>query len=339
MEDNKSDTREKPYSINLMEYEEGDLSREAELLWKEDIDQVPKMPYLQKKNLPWSKKPPIIPDHFTKFGERVRKLIEDQLLTMWALDRSGLYAILAEHSYPRDISDIGGRRKLSFEIANNPNELKWAAAWLLYKREGGSMDLEETGMYPIKADTKIPEEFQKLQQMEKDKTYCFTTGQVSLKTRITEMGKDRADLIKILGLQKLQLTKTLNLMKSFYKDIETLKKKVEERQKVNEDRISLTESVDKGSKSEETSAQITHLEEIMEKKLGAIETSLKNQNDKVSNLQEWILERQRKAQARKFYKLRKKKKKLKQGLGKVPEAKQEEAEEGEEEEDQEPCSA
>lgn len=337
MKDNMNDTRNKPYSINLMEYEEGDLSKEAELLWEEDIDQVPKMPYLKIKELPWTKKPPIIPKHFTAFGDKVLKLIEDQLLTMWALDRAGLYAILAEHSYPRDISNIGGRRKLSYEIANNPNELRWAAAWLLYKREGGSMDLEETGMYPIKVDSKIPEEFQQLQQMEKDKSYYFTTGQVSLKTRISEMGKDRADLIKILGLQKLQLTKTLNLMKSFYKDIETLKKKIEENKKVNEERISITDSVDKGSKSEETSAQITHLEEVMEKKLGAIETSLKDQNNKVSSLQEWILERQRKAQARKYYKLRKKKRKLQKSLGKVPEAEQEEAEE--EDEDQEPCSA
>lgn len=337
MEENKIDTREKPYAINLMEYEEGDLSKEAELLWKGDIDQVPKMPYLKIKNLPWTKKPPIIPDHFTEFGEKVVKLIEDKLLTMWALDRSGLYAILVEHSYPRDISNIGGRRKLSYEIANNPKELRWAAAWLLYKREGGSMDLEETDMYPIKVDEKIPDEFQQLQEMEKDKNYYFTTGQISLKTRITEMGKDRADLIKILGLQKLQLTKTLNLMKSFYKDISSLKAKVEETQKVNEERISITSSVDKGSKSEETSAQITQLEEKIEKKLGAIETSIKNQDDKVSNLQEWILERQRKAQARKFYKLRKKKRrKLSKNLGMVPEAKEEEAEE---EEDEEPCSA
>ena len=320
-----------------MEYEEGDLSKEGELLWKGDIDQVPKMPYLKVKNLLWTKKPPIIPEHFTEFGEKVLKLIEDKLLTMWALDRSGLYAILAEHSYPRDISNIGGRRKLSYEIANNPKELRWAAAWLLYKREGGSMDLEETEMYPIKVETKIPEEFQQLQEMEKDKNYYFTTGQISLKTRITEMGKDRADLIKILGLQKLQLTKTLNLMKSFYKDIDTLKKKFEESQKVNEDRISVTSSVDKGSKSEETSAQLTQFEEKWEKKLGAIETSLKSQVDKVSSLQEWILERQRKAQARKFYKLRKrKKKKPPKSLGIVPEAKEEEAEE---EDDEEPFSA
>jgi hypothetical protein len=319
-----------------MEYEEGDLSKEAELLWKEDIDQVPKMPYLKVKNLPWSKKPPVIPEHFTEFGKKILKLIEDQLLTMWALDRAGLYAILAEHSYPRDISDIGGRRKLSFEIASNPSELRWAAAWLMYKREGGSMDLEETEMYPIKVDSKIPDEYQQLQKMEKDKSYYFTTGQISLKTRINEMGKDRADLIKILGLQKLQLTKTLNLMKSFYKDIEALKKNFEEIKKGNEERISLTESVDKGSKSEETTAQITHLEELVEKKLGAIETSLKDQNTKVSNLQQWILERQRKAQARKFYKLRRKnRKKLQKSLGKVPEAKQEDTEE---EEDQEPCS-
>ena len=336
MEDGKKDAREEPCFINLMEYENGDLSKEGKLLWTGDIDQVPSSPYLKVKDLPWSKKPPKILNHFTEFGERILKLIEDRLLTMWALDRAGLYAILAEHSYPRDISNIGGRRKLSFEIANNPKELRWAAAWLLYKREGGSMDLEETEMYPIKVDAQIPDEFQKLQQMEKDKNYYFTTGQISLKTRITEMGKDWADLLKILGLQKLQLTKTLNLMKSFYKDIENLKKKTNEIQKVTEERISITSSVDKGSKSEETTAHITQIEEKIEKKLSDIETTLKNQDNKVSNLQEWFLERQKKARARKFYKLRKKKKKLTKDLGKIPEAEQEEAEE---DEDLEPCSA
>ena len=336
MEDGKKDAREEPCFINLMEYENGDLSKEGKLLWTGDIDQVPSSPYLKVKDLPWSKKPPKILNHFTEFGEKILKLIEDKLLTMWALDRAGLYAILAEHSYPRDISNIGGRRKLSFEIASNPKELRWAAAWLLYKREGGSMDLEETEMYPIKVDAQIPDEFQKLQQMEKDKNYYFTTGQISLKTRITEMGKDWADLLKILGLQKLQLTKTLNLMKSFYKDIENLKKKTNEIQKVTEERISITSSVDKGSKSEETTAHITQMEEKIEKKLSDIETTLKNQDTKVSNLQEWFLERQKKARARKFYKLRKKKKKLPKDLGRIPEAEQEEAEE---DEDLEPCSA
>lgn len=336
MEDSKIDTRQEPYSINLMEYEEGDLTKEAKLLWKENIDQVPSMPYLKIKELPWSKKPPIIPKHFTEFGERILKLIEDQLLTMWALDRAGLYAILAEHFYPRDISNIGGRRKLSYEIAGNPSELRWAAAWLMYKREGGSMDLEETEMYPIKVDKNIPDEFQKLQTMEKDKLYHFTTGQISLKTKIMETAKDKADLIKIFGLQKLQLTKTVNLMKSFYKDLGILKKKEEKRQ-AEEEKISLTNSIDKGMKSEETSAQLTQMEEKIEKKLGELETTLKDQHTKVSNLQEWILERQRKAQARKFYKLRKKKKKLTKSLGKVPEAEDEQAEE--EDEDLEPCSA
>ena len=228
---------------------------------------------------------------------------------------------------------------MSYEIASNPNELRWAAAWLMYKREGGSMDLEETEMYPIKVEKMIPEEFQKLQTMEKDKLYHFTTGQISLKTKIMETAKDKADLIKILGMQKLQLTKTLNLMKSFYKDIESLKKKEEKRQ-ADEDKISLLSSVDKGMKSEDTSAQLTQMEEKIEKKLGAIETTLKDQSTKVSNLQEWILERQRKAQARRFYKLRKRqKKKLKKNLGKVPEALEEQAEEDEEDEDQEPCSA
>jgi hypothetical protein len=336
MEDSNKGARQDPYSINLMEYEEGDLTKEGKLLWTGDIDQVPSTPYLKIKQLPWSKKPPILPKHFSEFGERILKLIEDQLLTMWALDRAGLYAILAEHSYPRDISDIGGRRKLSYEIASNPNELRWAAAWLMYKREGGSMDLEETEMYQIKVEKMIPEEFQKLQTMEKDKLYHFTTGQISLKTKIMETAKDKADLIKILGMQKLQLTKTLNLMKSFYKDIESLKKKEEKRQ-VDEDKISLLSSVDKGMKSEDTSAQLTQMEEKIEKKLGAIETTLKDQSTKVSNLQEWILERQRKAQARRFYKLRKRqKKKLKKNLGKVPEAQEEQAEE---DEDQEPCSA
>ena len=339
MEDSKKDARQDPYSINLMEYEEGDLSKEGKLLWTGDIDQVPSTPYLKIKQLPWSKKPPILPKHFSEFGERILKLIEDQLLTMWALDRAGLYAILAEHSYPRDISDIGGRRKLSYEIASNPNELRWAAAWLMYKREGGSMDLEETEMYQIKVEKMIPDEFQKLQIMEKDKLYHFTTGQISLKTKIMETAKDKADLIKILGMQKLQLTKTLNLMKSFYKDIESLKKKEEKRQ-VDEDKISLLSSVDKGMKSEDTSAQLTQMEEKIEKKLGAIETTLKDQSTKVSSLQEWILERQRKAQARRFYKLRKRqKKKLTKNLGKVPEAQEEQAEEDDEEDDQEPCSA
>ena len=150
------------------------------------------------------------------------------------------------------------------------------------------------------------------------------------------MGKDWADLLKILGLQKLQLTKTLNLMKSFYKDIENLKRKTNEIQKVTDERISISSSVDKGSKSEETTAHITQMEEKIEKKLSDIETTLKNQDSKVSNLQEWFLERQKKAQARKFYKLRRKKKKLPKNLGIVPEAEQEEAEE---DEDQEPCSA
>ena len=304
--------------ICLLELEDGDLTDEALLIWKTPLEEISKMPYLRKKELPWTKGPPTIPkDHYTDFGSRIHKLIEDQLLTLWALDRAGLYALLSDHCYPRDLSNQGGLRLLSLQLAKDPLELRWAAAWMLYKRMGGKLDLEEITEFEIKVDKSIPEEYQKLQEIELDKQYVYATGQMMLKRRVLQQSQDMANFLGIVGLNKLQTDKLLQAARAINTDLKKTKEKLELLKK-NQEKMStlnsnksLSEEHDQSSKIHlpEWEDQLKKVENSFKVRLEALSAELEASKLTIKDLQEKEKERKEKDLARKFYWIRKKGKK------------------------------
>jgi hypothetical protein len=214
--------------VDIMEVEDRDLEREGELIWKTPLDKVPALPYLRKDILPWTKGPPIIPDnHYTKFGEKILELVKNDLLTKWILDRSSLYAILEDHLYPRELDTQGGRANLAYKIAKDPLELNWAAAWLMYKRMGGLLDQREVEEFPCEIEKRIPEEYQKLQEIEDDKQYKFATGQITMKRRIIQISQDQNDLLKWIGMNQKATNGVTAAIRVINQKLNYLKSKVD----------------------------------------------------------------------------------------------------------------
>lgn len=214
--------------VDIMEVEDRDIENEGELLWITPLDKVPDLPYLKKDILPWTKGPPIIPDdHFTEFGKKILELVKNDLLTRWILDRSSLYAILGDHFYPRELDTQSGRANLAYKIAKDPLELNWAAAWLVYKRMGGLLDQREVEEFPCEIEKRIPEEYQKLQEIEDDKQYKFATGQITMKRRIIQISQDQNDLLKWIGMNQKATNGVTAAIKVINQKLNYLKSKVD----------------------------------------------------------------------------------------------------------------
>ena len=305
--------------ISLMEVENKDIENEGLLIWKTPLDKIPELPYLRKEVLPWTKQPPLLPkDHYTRFGEKLLQLVKDRLLTMWILDRAGLYAILGDHFYPREMDTQSGRVTLAYNLAKNPKELEWAAAWLIYKRAGGLLDLRETEEFEIEVEEKLPEVFQDLQKIQQDKQYHFTSGQISTKRRIVQISQDQGEMLKWIGMNHKKgelLTSTLTALNKKYNE---LKQKVENFKKMptspKTSREEPEKEVNKETKvkSEKTtdwSSIVSELEQKMRSRLEKIEKRVDNSEINIKSLMVRDQERYRKIQARKFYQLRQKKRK------------------------------
>jgi hypothetical protein len=260
--------------------------------------------------MPWDKKPPMIPkNHYTKFGEKILQIIKNKLLEMWILDRTGLFAILSDHSYPRNLEDQSGRVQLIYRLAKDPDELTWAASWLLYKRMGGTLDFQENKEFPIQIEPKIPEEYQELQKIQKHQQNMFGTGQITLKRRIMEISLDQADMIKWIGMNKKMLNahsaaiKLLNSNISKMAKLEQDSEKTQKTQKSNmaDNKIKLPQE------KRETTASSVRTEKELYQKIEKLEKDLKTANKSLNSLLSKEEDKKRKGMARFFYNLRKKK--------------------------------
>lgn len=338
--------------LDIMEVEDRDLEKEGELLWTTPLDEIPEMPYLKKDILPWTKGPPIIPkNHFTKFGEKVLELVENDLLTKWILDRSGLYAILGDHFYPRELDTQGGRANLAYKIAKDPLELKWAAAWLIYKRMGGLLDQREVKEFPCEIEERLPEDYQKLQEIEDDKQFKFASGQITMKRRIIQISQDQNDLLKWIGMNQKATNAITASIKVINQKLNYLKSKVDPDPKSKKDtqggKNNIIKNIIKNEKAgekvnligttEKLEAQSTKEYDSLKKEL---ETVKKNLSDLAGKTQSLIVrdqERVKKNLARRFYRLRQRIKKkakppdttVKSQI--IPEEEDEDAQEEEEE--------
>jgi len=304
--------------VDIMEVEDRDIEKEGELLWKTPLDEVPGLPYLKKDILPWTKGPPIIPDnHFTKFGEKILELVKNDLLTRWILDRSSLYAILGDHFYPRELDTQGGRANLAYKIAKDPLELKWAAAWLIYKRMGGLLDQREVNEFPCEIEGRLPEDYQKLQEIEDDKQYKFATGQITMKRRIIQISQDQNDLLKWIGMNQKATNGVTAAIKVINQKLNYLKSKVEpdpkSKQSTNDGKIEKAgEKKDLISNTEKLDAQSIKEYVSLKKELETVKKELSDLSDKTETLIVRDRDRVKKNLARRFYRLRQRiKKKLK----------------------------
>ena len=304
--------------VDIMEVEDRDIEKEGELLWKTPLDKVPDLPYLKKDILPWTKGPPIIPDnHFTKFGEKILELVKNDLLTRWILDRSSLYAILGDHFYPRELDTQCGRANLAYKIAKDPLELNWAAAWLMYKRMGGLLDQREVEEFPCEIEKRIPEEYQKLQEIEDDKQYKFATGQITMKRRIIQISQDQNDLLKWIGMNQKATNGVTAAIKVINQKLNYLKTKVDpdpkSKQSTNDGKIKKAgEKKDLISSTEKLDAQSIKEYVSLKKELETVKKELSDLSDKTETLIVRDRDRVKKNLARRFYRLRQRiKKKLK----------------------------
>ena len=300
--------------IDLLEVEDVDLIKEGELIWQGDITKVPHLPYLTKKEMPWDKKPPMIPkNHYTKFGEKVLQIVKDKLLEMWILDRTGLYAILKDHSYPRNLDEQGGRAQLIYRLAKDPDELTWAASWLLYKRMGGTLDFQENKEFPIEIEPKIPEDYQELQRIQKHQQTMFGTGQITLKRRILEIGQEQADMIKWIGINKKLLNAQTNAIKILNNKVNMMAKLDEKNQKSRkvENSNMADNKTNLPQENWETKASSVRTEKDLYQKIEKLEEELKRANKSIKSLQNKEEDKKKKGTARFFYNLRKAKPRVK----------------------------
>jgi hypothetical protein len=335
--------------IDILEVEDEDLEVEAEIIWQTPPEKVHELPYLKKEKIPWTKGPPTIPeDHYTEFGKRLLKTVEDTLLSKWILDRAGLYAILSEHGYPRDLDTKGGRIQLVRNLAKNPLELKWAAAWLIYKREGGLLDQAEANEFEIEIEKNLPENFQKLQEIEDDKQYKFATGQISMKRRVIQISQDQGDLVKWIGMTNKQAQAITSTIKLINQKLIYLKQRIEPTQgaKSLEKKVPKSNMADNKTNSvegrnTEWTDRWKEVYDTMEKKLEAVNTKLSSVDDKIKSLIAREQLQVKKNLARKFYQIRKKARRRKISLLQknpskftankiIPEVEEEEAQEEEE---------
>ena len=296
--------------IDLLEVEDGDLVKEGELIWQGDITKIPHLPYLKKQETPWDKKPPMIPkNHYTKFGEKILQIIKDKLLEMWILDRTGLFAILIDHSYPRNLEDQSGRTQLIYRLAKDPDELTWAASWLLYKRMGGTLDFQENKEFQIKIESKIPEEYQELQKVQIHQQYMFGTGQITLKRRIMEISLDQADMIKWIGMNKKMInahSSAIKLLNSKITKMDKLEEKSEKLEKTQKSNMA-DNKTNLPHPDKETKASSTRTEKDLYQKIERLEKELKTTTKSLKTLLNKEESKKKKGAARFFYNLRKKK--------------------------------
>lgn len=291
--------------IDIMEVEDRDLEREGELIWTTPLDEVPALPYLKKDVIPWTKGPPLIPgNHFTEFGKKILELVKNDLLTKWILDRSSLYAILVDHLYPRELDNQSGRANLAYKIAKDPLELEWAAAWLIYKRMGGLLDQREVKEFPCEIEQRLPEDYQRLQEIEDDKQYKFATGQITMKRRIIQISQDQNDLLKWIGMNQKATNAVTAAIKVINQKLNYLKSKVDPDPKSKPKNEKAGEKNDLIGTTERIEAQSTKEYVSLKKELETVKKDLSVLSDKTESLLVRDRDRVKKNLARRFYRLR-----------------------------------
>ena len=203
-----------------------EMIEEAENIWKIDLDQLPNKEYTQSNTRLWKIPPPEIDEkEFKKFGLRIISLIEEELLRLYILNRSELFANLKEHFYPRPLESKEDRHNLIMKFASDEKELRWAAVWMIWRKIGG---FKEEEFFEEKIDESIPAEFQELQKVNRKESEYFVKGNTSTRIRI---GNENLNKIKELVDNALKsklelLNENLINLKKRLEDLEKNKAKV-----------------------------------------------------------------------------------------------------------------
>ena len=167
------------------------MIEEAENIWDIDLDQLPKKQYTQSNIRLWKIPPPEIDEkEFKKFGLRIISLIEEELLRLWILNRSDLFANLKEHFYPRPLESKEDRHNLIMKFASDEKELRWAAVWMIWMKIGGLLEVKEEEFFEEKIDESIPAEYQELQKLNRKESEDFLKGNTYTRIRIAELGNE-----------------------------------------------------------------------------------------------------------------------------------------------------
>jgi len=205
---------------------------EAETIWKTDLDLLPDRDYINSPIRNWENPPPEILDNdFKEFGLKLISLVKEELLRLWILNRSDLFAILKEHSFPRPLRNKEERHELMINLAKNEGELKWAAVWLIWKRVGGILEDKEEKVFKGKINEKIPNEYQELQKINRKESQDFVKGNTFTRLRIAELGEENLRILDCLGINNNILNRTIAAIKLLNKDLITLKESKEKLEK------------------------------------------------------------------------------------------------------------
>lgn len=197
---------------------------EAEIIWNIDLDLLPDRTYINSPIVNWKNPPPAINDNdFKEFGLKLISLIEEEILRLWILNRSDLFAILKEHSYPRPLNNKEERHKLMVNLAENKKELKWAAVWLIWKRVGGILEDKEEKVFKGIINANIPNEYQELQKINRKESQDFLIGNTFTRLRIAELGEENLRILDCLGINNKILNRSIAAIKLLNKDLIELK--------------------------------------------------------------------------------------------------------------------
>ena len=200
------------------------MIEEAENIWDIDLDQLPKKQYTQSNIRLWKIPPPEIDEkEFKKFGLRIISLIEEELLRLWILNRSDLFANLKEHFYPRPLESKEDRHNLIMKFASDEKELRWASVWMIWMKIGGLLEVKEEEFFEEKIDESIPAEYQELQKLNRKESEDFLKGNTYTRIRIAELGNENLNTLSLLGKNNLMINKAISEIKLLNKDIIELK--------------------------------------------------------------------------------------------------------------------
>lgn len=203
---------------------------EAEVVWKTDLDLLPNRDYIKSYKRSWQVPPPEINDEeFKEFGLKIISLIEEEILRLWILNRSELFAMLKENFYPRPLEDRDDQHKLIMKIAKDKKELRWAAVWLIWKKIGGLLEKKEEEFFNEEIDESIPAEYQELQKINRKESEDFLKGKTYMRIRITELGNENLNTIKWLGKNNAMISMAISAIKLLNKDITNLKVELEKK--------------------------------------------------------------------------------------------------------------
>lgn len=284
------------------------MIEEAENIWEIDLDQLPKKEYTQSNIRLWKIPPPEIDEkEFKKFGLRIISLIEEELLRLWILNRSELFANLKEHFYPRPLESKEDRHNLIMKFASDEKELRWAAVWMIQRKIGGLLEVNEEEFFEEKIDESPPAEFQELQKVNRKESWLGENN-LMINKAISEIKLLNEDIIDLKGTN----VELENKIKNLVDEENVLKSKLDllnEKNLINlEKRL---EELEKNKAKVDNNNDFilkkdNKMYSLIIRKLDFIIRSLKRIESKIDywNFNNYNYFKKKKQNARKFYELR-----------------------------------